>query len=170
MSEHMNYQQTRRSHRVRGSLYFFDLCPESKSDSRYQGVDDNETNNTPNERFNMKTIKTLVAVLVLAAVSNVAFAGSETGAGVYTKACPAFGKTVIFERYVGGQTARLALVGDGDTDLDIYVYDRFGNLVASGTGLRDREVVSFFPLVTGNYRIEIVNRGGVFNRFALATN
>jgi hypothetical protein len=118
----------------------------------------------------MKTIKTLVAALVLMAVSSVAFAGSETGAGVYTKACPAFSKTVILERYVGGQMARLALVGNGATDLDIYVYDRFGNLVTSGTGFTDREVVSFFPLVTGNYRIEIVNRGGVFNTFALATN
>lgn len=118
----------------------------------------------------MKTIKILVASLVLVAVSSVAFAGSTTGSGVYNKICPAFGKTIIHERYFGGEIARLALVGDGDTDLDIYVYDAFGNLVTSGIGLSDREVVSFFPLVTGNYRIEIINRGGVFNRFALATN
>jgi hypothetical protein len=118
----------------------------------------------------MKTFQMVVAALVLVAVSGMAFAGSTTGAGVYNKICPAYGKTVIHERYFGGETARLALVGDGDTDLDIYVYDAFGNLVASGTGLNDREVVSFFPRVTGNYRIEIINRGGVYNRFALATN
>ena len=118
----------------------------------------------------MKIAKLMVASLVLIVVSSMAFAGSATGRGVYNKTCPAYGKTIIHERYFGGETARLALVGDGDTDLDIYVYDGNGNLIVSGAGFTDREVVSFVPRWTGSFRIEIVNRGGVFNRFALATN
>jgi hypothetical protein len=103
-------------------------------------------------------------------VAGVVVAGSTTGAGVYNKVCPAFGETVIHEQYWGNQAATLLLIGDGDTDLDIFVYDQFGRLVVCGTGPTDRELVTWTPPVTGNYKIVIRNLGGVYNRFQVRTN
>jgi hypothetical protein len=31
----------------------------------------------------------------------------------------------------GGEVTRIDVCGDGDTDLDLYVYDEYGNLIAS---------------------------------------
>lgn len=70
----------------------------------------------------------------------------------------------------GGETARIDLQGDGDTDLDIFVYDEFGNLVASGTGGTDRESVSWTPRFTGPFTIRVVNLGAVWNEYRIITN
>jgi hypothetical protein len=77
-----------------------------------------------------------------------------------------------FERFYGGELATVSIVGDGDTDLDIFVYDAQGRLVAQGVGPTDIESVSWF--VPGNqiqtYRIVVRNLGGVWNRYTMRTN
>ncbi len=77
-----------------------------------------------------------------------------------------------FERFYGGETATVSIAGDGDTDLDLFIYDMNGRLVAQGIGLTDRETVSWY--VPGNrtqtYRIVVRNLGGVWNRYTLRTN
>jgi hypothetical protein len=118
----------------------------------------------------MKKIAVALVAVMIAGMAGLAQAGSDTGPGVYKEISPAYGSKTIPERYRGGEIAILELSGDGDTDLDIYVYDAAGNLVAFGVGVSDRERVTFTPTVTGNYRIEIRNLGGVFNRFQLRTN
>lgn len=74
---------------------------------------------------------------------------------------------VTFRR---GELAMVIVVGDGDTDLDLYVYDNNGNLVASDNDYTDDCVCSWTPRWTGNFRIKIVNRGNVYNRYILRTN
>lgn len=118
----------------------------------------------------MKQFTLAMALLAVASVASLGEAGSDTGPGTYTRIVEKYSSTTIFERYVGKQVAVLELKGDGDTDLDIYVYDAAGNLVAWGVGPTDRERVTFTPCVTGNYRIVIRNLGGVWNRFQLHTN
>ncbi len=66
--------------------------------------------------------------------------------------------------------AEIVVSGDGDTDLDIYVYDSNGNLIASDTDYSDDCYVSWVPRWTGKYYIKIVNRGGVYNRYVILTN
>ncbi len=112
----------------------------------------------------------IVASLLVALVAGAAQAGSTTGAGVYREIAPAYGTKTIVERYFGGETAVLQFIGDGDTDLDIFVYDHLGNLIVSGVGLTDREMVAFRPHYTSNFTIVIQNRGSIFNRFTLRTN
>jgi hypothetical protein len=73
-------------------------------------------------------------------------------------------------RFVGGEVARVAVVGDGDTDLDLYVYDENGNEIVRDDDYTDRCVVQFNPRWTGRFIIKIVNRGSVYNRYALMTN
>ena len=69
-----------------------------------------------------------------------------------------------------GVLAEVGLVGDGDTDLELYAYDSVGNLLASDTEHSRTCYVSFRVKETGMYMIKIVNRGNVYNDFMFVTN
>lgn len=72
--------------------------------------------------------------------------------------------------FVANQLAEVLVSGDGDTDLDLYVYDSNGNLIARDTDYTDDCYVRWVPAWTGRYIIRIVNRGPVYNRFVILTN
>lgn len=72
--------------------------------------------------------------------------------------------------FVANQLAEVLVSGDGDTDIDLYVYDSNGNLIASDTDYSDDCYVRWVPKWTGRYTIRIVNRGPVYNRFVILTN
>jgi hypothetical protein len=118
----------------------------------------------------MKCIASVIGVLVLLVAVFPAQAGRFGGPGKDNKVCQAYGSVTYYETFRGCEIARVAIVGDGDTDLDIYVYDMQGRLVARGIGPSDVELVSWYPAQTQTYRIVIVNLGSVWNRYALATN
>lgn len=69
-----------------------------------------------------------------------------------------------------GQLAEILVCGDGDTDLDLYVYDGNGNLIGYDEGYSDDCFVSWVPRSTGTYIIKVVNRGRVYNQYFIATN
>ncbi len=69
---------------------------------------------------------------------------------------------------LGGEMTTVTVRGDGDTDLDLYVYDQDGRLVSKDDGLTDFCVCRFYVPRTATYRIEIVNRGTVFNRYSIS--
>jgi hypothetical protein len=73
-------------------------------------------------------------------------------------------------RFRGYESAIVALRGDGDTDLDLYIYDDNGNLVARDDDYTDGCVASWTPRYTGVFTIRVKNRGSVYNRYTLATN
>jgi len=68
------------------------------------------------------------------------------------------------------ELAEILVVGDGDTDLDLYVYDINGNLIAYDEDYTDRCYVNFVPLRTLPFTIVVKNRGRVYNQFSIATN
>lgn len=70
----------------------------------------------------------------------------------------------------GGEEAIVVVSGDGDTDLDLYVYDENGNFIGSDVDGTDDCVVSFTPRWTGKFKIKIKNLGRVYNHYLLATN
>ena len=70
----------------------------------------------------------------------------------------------------GGELAMIIVSGDGDTDLDLSVYDENGNLITSDTDGSDDCVVSFTPKWTGVFKVKIKNYGRVYNRYVLITN
>jgi hypothetical protein len=72
--------------------------------------------------------------------------------------------------FTAGKLAEVAVSGDGDTDIDLYVYDQSGNLIGISEDYSDDCYVSWVPKWTGAYTIKVVNRGGVYNRFEIATN
>ena len=69
--------------------------------------------------------------------------------------------------FVGGTAAGVIVIGDGDTDLDLYVYDKYGNLLAKDIDTTDNCAVSFHPSYTGEYKIKIKNLGNISNVYKL---
>jgi len=60
-------------------------------------------------------------------------------------------------RFVAGRRAAVSVSGDGD-DLELYVYDSNGNLVASDAqGYRTYRSISWTPRWTGTFRIWVIN-------------
>jgi hypothetical protein len=72
--------------------------------------------------------------------------------------------------FVGDEAAEVAVVGDGSTDLDLYVMDENGNLIVMDEGATDECYVLWKPNWTGVFYITVVNRGNVWNQYALVTN
>lgn len=72
--------------------------------------------------------------------------------------------------FIANYLAEIAISGDGDTDLDLYVYDSNGNLIASDTDYSDDCYVSWVPKWTGRFVVKVVNRGPVYNRYVILTN
>lgn len=78
-------------------------------------------------------------------------------------------QTAVYTKtFRAGSKAEVLVVGDGDTDLDLYVYDENGNSIASDTDYTDRCYVSFYPRWTGEFIIKIKNRGNVYNNYCIA--
>ena len=75
--------------------------------------------------------------------------------------------SVVFN---AGQLAEAGVAGDGDSDLDLFVYDENDHLVCRSTASTDREYCRWWPRWTGPFRIEIQNLGAVANLYRLATN
>jgi hypothetical protein len=70
----------------------------------------------------------------------------------------------------GGEPAVVYVSGDGDSDLDVFVYDPAGQLVASAVGPRDECVVRWTPGRQAAFRIEVRNVGAASNWYWMATN
>ena len=68
-------------------------------------------------------------------------------------------------RVYAGVPARVIVNGDGDTDLDLYIYDASGRLLASDDDFTDYCIGTFIPRFTGDVTIRIVNRGSVYNDY-----
>jgi hypothetical protein len=67
----------------------------------------------------------------------------------------------------GGRSAAASVIGDGDTDLDLFVYDENGNLIGSDTDSTDRCLVRLHPRWTGAFQIEVRNLGSVYNEYRI---
>lgn len=67
--------------------------------------------------------------------------------------------------FIGNQDALVTISGDGDTDLDLYIYDQNGNEVCRSTANGDDEYCAWNPRWTGAFRVKIKNYGNIYNRF-----
>jgi hypothetical protein len=120
-------------------------------------------------------MKNIVASLIVALSLSfvtvpLAEAGRIPGPGKDTIVCQAYGSVTYYATFRGGELASVAIVGDGFTDLDIFVYDMQGRLVAQGIGPTDIELVTWLPAQTQTYRIVVRNLGSTWNRCSMATN
>ena len=73
-------------------------------------------------------------------------------------------------KFWANELAEVIVVGDGDNDLDLYIYDSNGNLIASDSDYTDQCVCRWVPAWTGAFTIRIINRGAIYSDFVIATN
>lgn len=112
----------------------------------------------------------LLAIAAIAGVAMPVHAGAEGGPILKRDRVSASSQRVYTLRCNANAWTTLAMVGDGDTDLDIFVYDAAGNLVASDINLTDRAVVRWYSLERQSYTVIVMNHGNVYNDFVLASD
>jgi hypothetical protein len=79
--------------------------------------------------------------------------------------------TDSYTRYfVAGEVVTVAVSGDGDTDLDIYVKCPCGDVVARDDDPTDDCVVRFRAPESGTFTILVVNRGSLSNLYFIGVD
>jgi hypothetical protein len=109
----------------------------------------------------------IVALIDDAAAS--ATKGSTSGPGSYDGYIQYNHYVTIDEGYYGGQTASVSLDGSG-TDLDLYIYDEYGNEICRSTTYGSGEYCSWTPVWTGPFSIVVDNAGNGDGYFVVRTN
>jgi hypothetical protein len=113
---------------------------------------------------------TVAALAVLALAGRLVQADPVAGADWLEDNVQAYSTNIYRVSFYGGELARVRVIGDGDTDLDLYVLDENGHVVAADTDYTDTCVVVWQPRWTGRFTIRVVNCGSVYNHFALAVD
>jgi hypothetical protein len=113
------------------------------------------------------TIALVSIATLLAATASVVHADPVGGPQSAVHQVDAYSTDVFVVSFYGDEPAAVAVVGDGDTDLDLYVYDENGYLIGSDTDSTDRCLVLFRPRWTGQFRIEVRNLGSVYNEYRI---
>jgi len=82
------------------------------------------------------------------------------------------GATLTIENvtFEAGLPAIAAVVGDGDGDLDLWVYDGNGNLIGQDTDDSSVCVVNWTPIYEGPFTYVIKNVGTIYERFYVFAN
>ena len=80
---------------------------------------------------------------------------------------PAFGTHTWNVQVFAGTPVHVTIDGDRDTDLDLYIYDQTGRLVAVDDDLTDYCIGRFTPRFNGTVRVEIRNLGRVYNEYEI---
>lgn len=107
-------------------------------------------------------------VLTLALALGATTLVAQTGAAFYTEGRVPARSTVSWEPWAPDGYNRLLVRGDGDTDLDCYVYDRFGRLVGVDNDSTDFCVIEFRNPGSGRVLIRLRNLGPVYNDYRLS--
>lgn len=127
-----------------------------------------ETNaiGTPNRsRVYLAAVLMIAGLILMGSVSTFA-----QNLHLHTDVVRAYSTDVYHMTFVGREWEVLFVSGDGSTDLDLYVYDESGYLVAKDDDNTDDCVVRFIPRWTGRFTVKVVNRGKYANRYTLGTN
>jgi hypothetical protein len=96
--------------------------------------------------------------------------GRIGGAVQWLSRLPA-GMTDVWEiPFYGNSYAEIAVVGDGDANLDIVITDENGNIFCYDVSWSDSLYCDFTPAWDGYFYVTVENRGGVRNSYYLLTN
>jgi hypothetical protein len=118
-----------------------------------------------------KVAMLIVVLTITTTLASLAHADSEFGGGYIITRVEAYDFDLYYPIvFTGGERAMVEVIGDEDTDLDLYVYDSNGDLVAFDESESDHCIVSWTPERTEHYTIVIVNLGDVYNEYLLQTN
>ena len=122
----------------------------------------------------MKKLFTIIAMASAIFTANTAFASTaETEAqgsdNASTTERVSAHSTDEYEVYFkAGREVCVIVVGDTDTDLDLYVYDENGNLIDKDIDESDLCVCSWTPKWSGEFTIQVKNLGSVYNEYVIS--
>ena len=120
----------------------------------------------------------LVATLLLGVVlliPEIGLAGSKDGPRRWTKVVPKNADVVYKIVFIASNeqtkmAAEFAIIGDGNTDVDIEVFDSTGKLVAKDDGFTDLGLARWRPTATQEYTIRVKNLGSEDNTCVMGHN
>ena len=116
----------------------------------------------------MSTIRNLmIGFVAFGCLAAPASAHPAGGSKVGFHRVEAYSTDVFNVKFHADESATVAISGDGDTDLDLYVYDDNGNLIGADTDESDDCIVRFHPRWSGMFRIEVRNLGRVWNNYKI---
>ncbi|MCI0485988.1 MAG: hypothetical protein L0229_05260 [Blastocatellia bacterium] len=120
----------------------------------------------------MKRVAMMFAIAFVLTLSALApaYAGAVGGSRYGQYSIRPSGTHTFQIAFRGGEYAKVVVDGDGSTDLDVYIYDRWGRRVAFDDDYLDYCYTEWYVGRTAVYTIKVVNRGGYFNYYELATN
>lgn len=96
--------------------------------------------------------------------------GRIGGAVEWMSRLPA-GQTDVWEiPYYGNSYAEIAIVGDGDANLDVAVTDENGNVICYDVSWSDKLYCDWTPAWDGYFYVTVQNMGGSRNSYYLLTN
>lgn len=72
--------------------------------------------------------------------------------------------------FYGGSLAEVAVVGDGDADLDVVITDENGNTICYDNSYSDKVYCSWTPRWDGAFYVTVMNVGAVRNSYYILTN
>jgi len=72
--------------------------------------------------------------------------------------------------FYGGSLAEVAIVGDGDADLDVIITDENGNTICYDNSYSDKVYCSWTPRWNGPFYVTVMNVGAMRNSYYILTN
>jgi hypothetical protein len=116
----------------------------------------------------MRRTLCLAAVLMSQVLIGAAANAATYEPGTYLGVVGARRADVYHMTFRAGDTTVIRVHGDGSTDLDLYVYDRFGNLIASDIRTGDDCAVWLTVFENGPFTIRVVNLGYESNLYTMS--
>lgn len=116
-----------------------------------------------------KTLFALATVFALVSSTNQTAQASPVGGTIKASYTAKPNTNEVYNpTFYGGESVRIRVSGDGDTPLELRIYDENGNLVASDTaGFGDDRGVVFTPKWTGKFTVKVRNTGTVGNKYVI---
>jgi hypothetical protein len=96
---------------------------------------------------------------------------ARVDAAAVTASDLAAGQSDIWQiAFFGESPAEVAVLGDGDSSLDLRVTDAAGNLICADLSASDRVLCDFVPAGNGFFTVTVTNPGAAVNSYRLITN
>ena len=120
----------------------------------------------------MKKITVMLALAIVFTFNAIApaFGGAIGGKQSGTYVIAPYTTHTFQIAFRGGEYASVAVIGDGSTDLDVFIQDAWGRPVDSRNDYTDFCVDVWYVRSAAFYTVTIVNRGGRYNSYGLGTN
>jgi hypothetical protein len=117
------------------------------------------------------TITTMIAVMLTFGAVMPSLGGSVRGPQYLGgEVVAAYGTKIYTATFRANEYASVGVSGDGDTDLDLYVYDDQGRLISKDDGPSDECRTRMIVYRTSRFTIKVVNRGSLYNEFDIWTD